>query len=117
MRDVRNAVHHDFQRNRHLLLDLFRGDSRPLRDDLNVVVRYVGIGFDGKLMEGNRAPAKEQDGRRKDKEAVFQREIYQLADHLRFLAESSALRLSLIVDGVLQGQRVRYDLLARLQPG
>ena len=62
MHDVGNAVHHDFERNGDLLLDLFGGNSRPLRDDLHVVIRHVRIGFDGKLVEGNRAPAKQQNG-------------------------------------------------------
>jgi len=31
---MRDAVHDDFERNRDLLFDLFRGNPRPLRDDL-----------------------------------------------------------------------------------
>ena len=49
------AVHDVFQRNRHLLLDLFRGDSRPLRDDLDIVVGHVRIRFHRKLVERHRA--------------------------------------------------------------
>jgi len=56
MHDVRNAVHRDFQRNGHLLLDLFRGNSRPLRDNLHIVVGYVRIGLNGQLMERDGAP-------------------------------------------------------------
>ena len=51
MRDVRNPIHHDFEWNRNLLLNLFCGDPRPLRDDLNVVVRHVEIGFHRKFVE------------------------------------------------------------------
>jgi hypothetical protein len=51
MRDMRNAIHHDLEWDGDLLLNLFRRNSRPLRDDLHVVVRYVRIGLHGKLME------------------------------------------------------------------
>ena len=57
MDDSRDAVHHVFKRNRHLLLDLFRRDARPLRDDFNVIVRHIGVRFDGELVERNDAPA------------------------------------------------------------
>ena len=39
----------DFQRNSDLLLHLFGGAPRPLRDDLDVVVRDVRIGFHRQL--------------------------------------------------------------------
>ena len=58
MHHVRDSVHRGFERNRYLLLDLFRRDSRPLGDDLNVVVRHIRIGFDGKPVERNDAPAR-----------------------------------------------------------
>ena len=48
---VRDSAHLNFERNGDLLLDLFRGDPRPLRDDLDIVVCHVGIGFYGKLMK------------------------------------------------------------------
>ena len=100
MHDVRDAVHHDFERNRDLLLDLFRGDSRPLRDDLHIVVRHVGIRFDGKLMERNRAPAKQQERRREDKKAVLQRKIDKFANHL-------------LLHRVLKYERILNDLVRR----
>ena len=81
VRDVRDAVHGDFQRDGDLLLDLFGGNSRPLRDDLDVVVGHVGIGFDGKLMEGDRSPAEEQDGRGEHEKAILQGEIDEFGDH------------------------------------
>ena len=81
MRHVRNAVHGDFERNGDLLLDLLGGDAGPLRDDLDVIVRHVGIGFDGKLMERDRAPDEQQQRRRQHQEAVLQREIDELANH------------------------------------
>ena len=75
MRYVRNPVHHDFQRNGHLLLDLLRRNSRPLCDDLDIVVRNVWVRFDGKLMERNCAPHKQHQRQRKNKEPVLQGEI------------------------------------------
>ena len=60
MGDSRNTVHHDFERDRDLLLDLFGGDPGPLRDDIDVVVRHVRIRFDRKLVERNDPPRKEQ---------------------------------------------------------
>ncbi len=56
MNDARNAIHRDFKRNRDLLLNLLRRNSRPLRDDLDIVVRHVGISFDRKLMKVKSRP-------------------------------------------------------------
>ncbi len=77
-----DAVHHDFKRDGDLLLDLFRGDSRPLRDDFDVVVRNVRIGFHRKLVKRYRSPAKQQKGRSEDEKAVVQGKIYKPANHL-----------------------------------
>ena len=38
--------------------DFLGSVSGPLGDDLDIVIRHVGVGFDGKLMKRNRAPAK-----------------------------------------------------------
>ena len=102
MGDVRHAVHHDLQRNRDLLLHLLGGDSRPLRDDLHVVVRDVGIRFDGKLVERNRAPDKQQQRRSEHQKAVVQREIDKLRE---------SLLGPLLFHRVLENQRVA------IQPG
>ena len=56
MDDAGNAVHDGFQRDGDLLLDLLGRDARPLRDDVDVIVGHIGIGFDGKAMEGDNAP-------------------------------------------------------------
>ena len=53
---VRDAVHHDFERNGDLLLHLLGGNSRPLRDNFHVIIRHVGIRFHRKLMKGNSHP-------------------------------------------------------------
>src|SRR6516165_2803686 len=76
------AVHHDFKWNRDLLLDLFRGDSGPLGNDIDVVVGYIGIGFNGKLVERDRAPHKKRDRKRQDQESVLQGKGDQIANHL-----------------------------------
>src|ERR1700693_3378988 len=60
MHHVRDAIHDDFERNRDLLLDLLRGNSRPLRNDFNVVICYVGIGLNGKVMESDDARCEKQ---------------------------------------------------------
>ena len=82
MHHVRDAVHDDFQRNRDLLFDLFRGNSRPLRDDLHVVVGHVGIGLDGKPLERNDARREQQQCQSQDEEAVVQSKINDSANHL-----------------------------------
>jgi hypothetical protein len=51
MLQVRDAVHHDLDRNRDLLLDFFRGAPRPLGDHLHVVVGNVRIGLNRQVME------------------------------------------------------------------
>src|ERR1700683_1288674 len=99
--DVRDAVHHNFERNRDLLLDLLCEDSRPLRDDLNVVIRNVRICFDGKLMERNRAPAKQQQRGGEDKKAVLQGKIDKFTNHL-------------LLNRILEHERVLNDLFAWL---
>ena len=93
MHDVRNAVHDDFQRNGDLLLDLLGRNSRPLGDDLDVVVRHVGIGFDGKLVEGDRAAGDQQQSEGKNEERSVQGKIDESANHL-------------LLHRVLQRQRV-----------
>jgi hypothetical protein len=79
--DVWNSVHHDFQRNRDLLLDLLRGNSRPLRDDLDVVVGNVRIRFDGQLVKRNCAPNQQQRRCGENQNPVLQRKIDKLTNH------------------------------------
>ena len=82
MHHVRDAVHRGFKRNRDLLLDLLGGDSRPLGDDLNVVVGHVRIGFDGKPVERNDAPDEQQDRKGEHQKAVVQGVVDEAAYHL-----------------------------------
>ena len=59
---MRNTVHHDFERDGDLLFYLFSSAARPLRDDGNVIIRYVGICLDRKILEGNGSPDEQQNG-------------------------------------------------------
>jgi len=83
MLHVREASHLDFNGNGDLLLDFFGGAARPLRDDLDVVVGDVGIGFDGKLMERDGTPGEEEESSSDNQPAIVQREIDEAANHLR----------------------------------
>ena len=58
MREMRNSIHLDFDRNRDLLLHLLGGPAGPLRDDGCVVVRDIGIGLDGQVMKRDRLPSR-----------------------------------------------------------
>ena len=69
-------------RNGDLLLDFFGGAAGPLRDDLDVVVGYVGIRFHRQIVERDHAPDHQQDGRRQNQEAVVQGEIDERANHV-----------------------------------
>ena len=82
MLQVGNAGHLDFDGDGDLLLNLFGGAARPLRDDLDVVVGDVGIGLDGQAVEGDDAPGKEQNRGSDHEPAIVQGEIDEAADHL-----------------------------------
>ena len=99
---MRDAVHHDFERNRDLLLDLLGRDPGPLRDDLDVVVGHVRIRFDRQIVERDRAPDEQQHGERQDQKPVVQRKIDKAANH--FL---------LLLHRVLQHQGVGHHLRRR----
>src|SRR3974390_1161948 len=79
--DVGNTIHNGFEGDGHLLLDLLGGDARPLRDDLDIVVGNIGIGFDGKLVEGESTPKNQENGNGEDNEAIVEREIDNTANH------------------------------------
>ena len=81
MGHVRNAGHLDFDRHGDLLLDLFGGAAGPLRDDLDVVVGDVGVGLDGKVVEGDDSPAEEHDRKTDDQPAIVQRKIDETSNH------------------------------------
>ena len=99
---VRNAAHHDLERNRHLLFDLLRRNSRPLRNHFNVVVRHIGISFNGKVAERSNTPGKKHQSQSQHQQTVAQSEVDDSANHL-------------LLHRVLQLQSIRHHLISRLQ--
>ncbi len=81
MSDSRDAVHYGFERNGDLLFDLLGGNPRPLCNDIDVVIRNVGIRLNRQALEGNDAPRKQQDRYSQHQKAILQREVYEPADH------------------------------------
>ena len=70
-----NAVHHDFKGNGDLLFHFFGSASGPLRDDLNVIVGDVGIGFHRQIVKGDGAPDEQQQGREQNQKTIIESEI------------------------------------------
>ena len=54
------------------------------RDDLHVVVGHIGIGFDGEIVERDRAPDEQKRRQGQNNKAVVERGIYQCANHETF---------------------------------
>ncbi len=80
--DLRDPVHDDLKRNRYLLFDLLRGNSRPLGNNLDVVIRHVGIRFDGQALKRN-DPAGEKDQRQAyDEQSIAKSKINDATNHL-----------------------------------
>ena len=69
-------------RDRDLLLNLFGRAPRPLGNHVDVIIGYIGIGFDRQIVERDGAPDKQQDGRRQNHEPVVKCKINQIPDHL-----------------------------------
>src|SRR6516165_8143383 len=81
MYDARYTVHNHFQRNRNLLLDLFRGYPGPLGDDLYVVVGDVRVGVDRQIVERHNSDSDNQERDGQHEEAIVECEIDDTADH------------------------------------
>ncbi len=77
----RQPVHLDFDGDGDLLLHFLGGTAGPLRDDVDVIVGDVGIGFDGQVLEGDRAPDGQQDADGENHEPVAESEIDELLEH------------------------------------
>src|SRR5215471_18580624 len=103
MRHVRDAIQGNLEWNRNLLFDLFRGDSRPLGDHLDVIIRDVWIGLNWKRVKGDDARREKQQCKCHDKQAMSQGEIDNSTNHLL-----------LLLDRVLEDQRVGNHLIAWL---
>jgi hypothetical protein len=67
---MRNAVHHDFDGSGHLLFHFLGRAPRPLRDDLDVVVRHVRIRFHRQVMERDGAPDQQKNRERDNQDSV-----------------------------------------------
>ena len=81
MHHMRDAVHHDFQRNRDLLFDLLRRDSGPLRNDLDINVAYVSKCLNRKVAERHNAPRKKYQGKGQHQQTVVESKINEPANH------------------------------------
>ena len=86
MHDMRDAVHFDFKWNRNLLFDLFRGNSRPLRNDFNLVVGDVGIGLDGEIAKRDNASGEKYQREGQHQQAVVESKVNDAANHLFAIA-------------------------------
>ena len=80
------SIHLNFNGNSDLLFYFFRRASRPLRDDLHVIVGYVWIRFNRKVVKRNRAPNEQEHRHRQNNEAIIERVFDQVVDHLIFRA-------------------------------
>src|ERR1017187_3455566 len=107
---VRHTVHHDLKRNRDLLLHLLGGDSRPLRDDLNVIVRDVGISLNGKSMERGDSPDDQQEGESQNEEAFVQGKVNYSANHYFIAPPYSEGRVRVPPPGCCRGAYSRRPL-------
>src|SRR6516165_4233745 len=81
MDDLRNTVHGDFQRNGDLLFHLLGRDSRPLGNDLHIVVGDVGVGLDRQALERNNSGGEQEQGERQDEQAVVESKINNSPNH------------------------------------
>src|SRR5271169_5333197 len=81
---MRKSVHHDLYRNRNLLFDFFGCTARPLRDDVDIVIGNVRIGFDGKITERNDAPNEQENGDCQYQQTIVQGEVNESANHCRY---------------------------------
>ena len=81
MSEVRNAIHLHFDRHGDLLLHLLGGAARPLRDDLDVVVRHVRIRLYRQRPKREDTPAEEQHRKDQHEKAVLQRKVDDRSHH------------------------------------
>src|SRR5580700_11386595 len=102
MHDMRDAVHHNFKRDRDLLLNLFRRNSWPLRNNFDVVIRYVGIGLNRQMTESDDAPSKKNQGEGQHEQAIAESKVNDSANHL-------------LLHRILQNQSIRNHLISRFK--
>ena len=115
-REVRKSAHLNFDGNADLLLDFLGGTPGPLADNGHIIVGNIRIGLDGQVVEGQH-PA---EASIRSASAITTNRLFSAkSTSLRIIVFSFSLRCpaSLIVDRILESDRVGHDLLARLQPG
>src|ERR1700727_2450307 len=78
---MRHAGHLNLDGDRDLLFHLLRRAARPLRNDRDVVVGDVWIGFDRQVVERDGPPASQQDGNGQHDKFIVQRKIYEGSNH------------------------------------
>ena len=103
MHHVGNAVQDDFQRHRDLLFNLLRRNPRPLGDDLDIVVRHIGIGIHRKTVECDHTARDQQHREGKNQQPLVEGKINNSANHL-------------LLHRVLQHQRILNHLGSGLDP-
>src|SRR5580704_14208853 len=81
MLQVRYSIHLNFNRYGDLLLHFLGRAPRPLRDDLDVIIRYVGVGFHWQIVKRNGAPKEQKYRHHHDDETVLQRVFDEFANH------------------------------------
>src|ERR1035438_9163482 len=85
MRQVRNPVQLNFERNGDLLFHFLRRMARPLRDDLRIGISHVGIRFNRQVVKRNNAPHEQHERSAQHQQPAVQSDVDGLADHLLFL--------------------------------
>src|SRR5580704_150206 len=94
---MRDTVHDDFDRDRDLLFDLFRRNSGPLRDDLNIVVGYIGVRLNRQVTKSGNTPREEQQCEGYDENAVIESKINDQANHFLLLPRGALRALRAVL--------------------
>ena len=93
---IRHAAQRDFERDRHLLLDLLGGPARIKRDDVDLQIADVGKRLDGQRLEREQSAPHEDHEDQEDEQRLVQREVNDAFNHgCRFFDYEAATRLSL----------------------
>src|SRR5208283_66310 len=81
MSQMRQTVHLNLNRDGDLFFHFLRRATWPLRDDLDVVIGNVGIGFNRQVVKGDRTPDQKQHSNGENDEAVIESKIDDGANH------------------------------------
>src|SRR5665213_1058440 len=117
MRQMRNTGHLNFNRHCNLSFNLLSTAARPLRNDLNVVVRDVWIGFNGQTAKRDNAPHGENEHSAQYQPAILKCEINKRCQHYWFPAVSSIRALLTICWPGSMPERITCRLPLSIWPG